>query len=136
MEIETQAFTPTSGVPFGSDVETLHYSDGNLNIILACSQDGEQTVQGLRVTFAETTGFRVLDELDLARYWNSVSFSRGSHVLEVESGGWSEEEDHFQLFETQRREWLVVTGNACVSVFCSLEPEVAEVSWKCNTCAK
>lgn len=130
MGIETHAFIPPAGVPFGSDVETLHYRDGNLNVILACSQDGEQNIQGLSVTFARPTGFRVLDELDLARYWTSVSFARGSHVLEVKSGGWSQEEDHFQRYDNQRREWLVVTGNACVSVFCSLEPEVAEVSWR------
>ena len=130
MTIETQSFTPPSGVNAGSDVEALHYSDGTLNIVLACSQDDEQTVRGITIKFFQPAGFRLLDELDLARYWNSADFSRGSHVLEVESGGWSAEEDHFQLFETMRREWLVATGNACVSVFCSSEPEVTDISWE------
>ena len=130
MAIETRPFASTHIVHFGSDVESLHYVDGNLTIVLACLRDEEGIVQGLKVNFSRPTGFRLLDELDLARYWISDGFSRGSHVLEVKSGGWSAEEDVLQSFETERREWLVVTGNACVSVFCSLEPEFADISWR------
>jgi hypothetical protein len=130
MQIETRPFAPTNGVHFGSDVESLSYLDGNLDVILACSQNEEGIIHGLKVHFAQPSGFRLLDELDLARYWMSKSFARGSHVLEVKNGGWSAEEDVLQSFETERREWLVVSGNACVSVFCSLEPELMNISWK------
>jgi hypothetical protein len=130
MQVETRPFAPTTGVRFESDVESLSYLDGNLDVILACSQDEEGTIHGLKVHFAQPSGFRLLDELDLARYWMSKSFARGSHVLEVKNGGWSAEEDVLQSFETKRREWLIVSGNACVSVFCSLEPELMDMSWK------
>jgi len=130
MQIETQAFAPTNGVQYGSDVESLCYLDGNLDIILACSKDKDETVHGLKIHFSQPSGFRFLDEADLARYWISRSFAGGSHVLEVKNGGWSAEEDVLQTFETARREWLVVSGNACVSVFCLHEPELMDMSWK------
>jgi len=132
MRIETQPFAPTNGVDFGSDVESLNYLDGNLDIILACSQNEEGIIQGLKVHFMQPSGFRLVDEMDLARYWISRSFIRGSHVLEVKNGGWSAEEDVLQSFKAERREWLVVSGNACVSVFCSREPELMDISWKCG----
>lgn len=128
MGIETLPVTPASGTHFGSDVESLCYVDGKLDVVLVCSQDNEGNLCRLRVRFAEPTGFRFLDELDLARYWISAGFSRGSHVLEVTGGGWSAEEDLLQTYETKRREWLVVSGNACVNVFCALPPEVAELA--------
>jgi hypothetical protein len=129
MAVETRPFSPTNGVHWGSDVESLQYLDGNLTITIACSgEDG--IIQGLQVKFWKPTGFRLLDELSLARYWVSGEFSRGSHVLEVKNGGWSMEEDVLQSFETERREWLVVSGNACVSVFCLQDPELQDLSWK------
>lgn len=130
MAIETRPFGPTDAVHFGSDVESLNYCDGNLAVVLACSQDNQGIVRGLKVNFSRPTGFRVLDELDLARYWVSDGFTHGCHVLEVKNGGWSAEEDALQSFETARREWLIVSGNACVSVFCSHAPELMEISWK------
>lgn len=132
MAIETRPFSPPNGVYWGSDLESLQYIDGNLTITLACSHDEDGIVRGLKVNFLQPTGFRLLDELALARYWVSDGFSRGSHVLEVENGGWSTEEDVLQSFETERREWLVISGNACVSVFCLTEPELQDLSWKNN----
>lgn len=129
MAIETRPFSPAIGVHWGSDVESLQYFDGNLAITVACSaEDG--IIQGLKVNFSQPTGFRLLDELSLARYWVSSGFSSGSHVLEVGNGGWSKEENVLQSFETERREWLVVSGNACVSVFCLQEPELQDLWWK------
>jgi hypothetical protein len=129
MAIETRPFSRTNGVNWGSDVESLQYLGGNLAITLVCSgEDG--IIQGLKVNFSQPTGFRLLDELSLARYWVSGGFARGSYVLEVEKGGWSTEEDDLQSFETERREWLVVSGNACVSVFCLQDPELQDLSWK------
>lgn len=129
MQIETRPFAPKNGVHFGSDVESLSYLDGNLDVILACSRSDEGIIHGLKVHFRQPSGFRLLDELDLARYWMSKSFASGSYVLKVKDGGWSAEEDMLQSFETERREWLIVSGNACVSVFCSREPELTDISW-------
>lgn len=130
MTIETQPFSPTNIVHDMSDVESLNYADGNLTVIVARSRDGKGLVRGLKVHFTRPTGFRLLDESDLTRYWVSDGFARGSYVLEVKKGGWSTEEDTLESFERVRREWLIVSGNACVSVFCSCAPDVTDVSWQ------
>jgi len=82
------------------------------------------------VVFPDASAFRYLDEMDLARYWGSDGFVHGFHVLKVSAGGWSDEEDQLQGFTTSRREWLVVTGNGCVSVFAHAEPQVHAVTWQ------
>lgn len=128
--IKTQAFSETSGVDPFSDIESLQYLDGAVVVVIACSIDQARHVHGLKVTFLRVTGFRLLDELDLARYWISPDFIRGSHVLEVEDDGWSAEESRLQTFDTVRREWLVVSCNACASVFCANAPQIERISWQ------
>jgi len=130
MTFAARAFTPATGVAFTSDVEAVDYRDGTLVVLVACSLGEGGTVYGLRVTFAQPGGFRLLDELDLQRYWTAGDRPRGSHVLEVTAGGWGAEEGTLQGFDTACREWLIVTGNACVSVFCADEPAVAETEWR------
>lgn len=63
---------------------------------------------------------------------DATGLVHGFHVLEVSAGGWSDEEDQLQGFTTSRREWLVVTGNGCVSVFAHAEPQVHAVTWQCD----
>ena len=130
MAFSARAFSPVGVVPFSSDVESVDYRDGALVVVLACAMDPDQTVHGLRVTFKDVTGFRLLDEFDLARYWLSEGFPRGSQVMEVTASGWSAEEDAMQGLEKKRREWLVASGNASVSVFCATEPTLVGTMWK------
>lgn len=129
MSFKAAASLPAHGVAFGSDIESLHYKNGILTLVLACSLDQNNNIKGASLTFSDVSGFRFLDELDLARYWLSSDFTRGSYLLEVSDGGWALEENVQQGFDTVRREWLAVTGNACVSVFCQTEPEMADCSW-------
>ena len=84
MAFTAQAFSPVGVVPFNSDVESVDYRDGGLVVVLACAMDPDQTVHGMRVTFKDVTGFRLLDEFDQARYWMSEGFPRGSHVCSTE----------------------------------------------------
>jgi len=90
----------------------------------------DRVVKGVDVSFVDASAFRYLDELDLARYWNSESFVRGYPILEVLAGGWCDEEATLQQYKNSRREWLIVTGNGCISVFASTNPTVREVEWK------
>lgn len=130
MSLKARAFDPEGGIEYPSDIESLEYSDDNVKVVVACSLNDVGNVNGIEVIFSEVTGFRLLDELDLARYWLSKDFPRGCHVLEVNREGWSDEENKLQGFETKRREWLIVTGNACVNVFCESEPKMKDVTWK------
>ena len=129
MPLKTLAYLPAHGVQPDSDLESLQYKDGILTIVLACSLDQHENIHGISLTFQDVAGFRLLDEVDLARYWPSSGFVEGSHLLEVIDGGWSAEQNMVQGSESRRREWLAVTGNACVSVFCISEPAVSHGSW-------
>lgn len=130
MTLKSFAYLPTNGVDPNSDIESCRYEDGALIVVLACFLDDSRNVAGVSLKFSNVTGFRLLDELDLARYWLSNDFARGSYLLEVTNGGWAEEETELQGYERTRREWLAVTGNACVSVFSSSEPEISPRSWR------
>ncbi|NBV19398.1 hypothetical protein [Janthinobacterium sp.] len=129
---EARARLPSNGIHPGSDIDSISYVDGTLAVLLACS--GKQDdIGGMRINFPGVDGFRLLDEPNLVRYARSPGFPRGSHLLEVLAAGWGAEENALQGFECARREWLVVTGNACLSVFCLAEPELAEETWKFET---
>lgn len=129
MSFTAIASLPEYGIASGSDIESVHFNDGILTLVLACSRDQNDNIKGVSLTFSDVSGFRFLDELDLARYWRSGDFPLGSHLLEVTEGGWSAEENEQQGLDCSRREWLAVTGNACVSVFCHAKPEVRDCSW-------
>ena len=130
MALVARAFTPATGVAPNSDLESVEFRDGALVVVVACSIDPDCTVHGLRVTFTDVAGFRVLGEVDLVRYWASEGFAHGSHVLEVERGAWAEEDDASQGIDWRRREWLVVTGNWSASVFSATPPHIVDAAWK------
>lgn len=130
MRLKTVPFGPSSEVHWGSDVTTLNFSKSDLVVRVASTLDATGLIHGLEVIFSDASAFRYLDELDLARYWTSEGFVRGFHVLEVTEGGWAHEEAELQGYSTPRREWLVVTGNGCVSVFAPTEPQVNAISWQ------
>ena len=125
MTLKALAYLPANGVEPYSDIESCRYKDGEFLVVFACSLDDSRNVKGTSLKFSNVTGFRLLDELDLARHWLSNDFARGSYLLEVTDGGWAEEEKRLQGYERPRREWLAVTGNACVSVFSTSEPEMS-----------
>ena len=129
MAIKTIPFGKPLDVHLVSDVESLSFSGGGLAIRVARKFDQNGEVLGLEVLFESVSAFRYLDEVDLVRYWSSEEFLRGFHVLEVTEGGWSDEENALQGYETTRKEWLVVTGNRCISVFSTLDPKLNTISW-------
>lgn len=130
MRFKAIPFSPVVGVHYWSDIESLSFSGSGLLITIACDLDESDRVQGLNVRFVQASFFRLLDEVDLSTYWISEGFPAGSHVLEVIEGGWSDEEHQRQGYTTQRREWLIVTGNGCVSVFSPNAPQVEAATWQ------
>jgi hypothetical protein len=130
MPIKAVAFSDAQEVHWGSDIESLRYDGPILVIVVARDPLPEGKTRGLEITFGSATAIRLLDELQIARYWTSKEFPFGHHVVEVLEGGWSDEESQLQGYATARREWLVVTGNGCVSVFSASEPIVKEVVYE------
>ncbi|PZQ76039.1 MAG: hypothetical protein DI563_08005 [Variovorax paradoxus] len=129
MPFKTVPFGHEGKVHLGSDVASLSFSGGELLVRVAREVDGSGIVQGLDIQFRDASAIRYLDEADLARYWISEGFVHGFHVLQVTEGGWSDEENESQGYASSRKEWLVVTGNACVSVFARTAPTVSEATW-------
>jgi hypothetical protein len=115
-------FGTETGVDFPSDVSKIVFDPPNLSVLIATSVMPSGDVSGLQICFENVTGFRYLDELDLARYWASTGFPRGFHIIEVVGGGWSSEETVTQGWDRSCREWLVITGNGCVNVFSPKDP--------------
>jgi hypothetical protein len=132
MKLRTRPFGPSTVVETFSDVERLEFRDGGLTVVIASSIHDKNMVRGFDILFENPAGFRLLDELDLHRYWQSDGFVRGHYVLEVEAGGWADEEEACAGWSNPKREWLVVTGNACVSVFCASDPAIKETGWMLN----
>ena len=82
MAIETQPFSSPNFFHCESDVDSLSYAEGNLTVIVARWRDSNGIVRGLKVHFTEPSGFRLLDEADLVRYWVSDGFARGPIVTD------------------------------------------------------
>ncbi len=85
------------------------------------------------VTF-NSVGFRVLDEGQLVHYWEEPDRPKGC-IWRVLSGGWFEQESarpgfllgaHHEAGDPRPNEFLVVGGDACVSVLSWGEPHVRQ----------
>jgi len=133
MAIKTVGVGPNLQVHWGSDIERLDWCSGVLSIVVAREIANNNEIHGFEIRFSGVSGLRFLDELDLARYWSSDGLVRGHHVLEVLGDGWASEENSIQGWAQARREWLVVTGNGCASVFAATPPEITETSWRAET---
>eukprot|EP01031_Cornospumella_fuschlensis_P031367 gene31367-37908_t len=90
------------------------------------------------ISFPQSYGFRVLDELDLTEFWSQCSLVQG-WLFEVVSGGWKDLEMTRKHFYSGRSDWvreyLVVGLNECVSVLSKEEP-VFEVQVPSNPSSK
>jgi hypothetical protein len=123
--IETIPFSPRVAVPPTTDIAFVNFDGRILTVDVGLSMNPDGQIQALRVRFDWAGGFRYLDESHLIRYFNSKGFVRGHHVLEVLSGGWAAEQSSLEGRDLSTREWLIVTGNGCVSVF-GAEPSLIE----------
>ena len=83
------------------------------------------------VVFEQIFGFRVLDELDLTRFWSHCSLKVG-WLFEVTAGGWMALERTRPDFHTGAlgwaREFLIVGRDSCVSVMTKEEVSVVPCS--------
>lgn len=111
--------------PFASDepidVSLVEFSSDGLAISVTSAQ------WDAKVTFTQTYGFRVLDELDLAEFWSQCSL-RDGWFFEVTANGWKALELSRPTFFSGRQSWvreyLVAGRNECVSVLTKEDPTV------------
>ena len=133
----TRPFGDSSGFSEATDIASIAYDhQQGLRIHILGAENADHHIQGLKVAFSRVSGFRCLSELDLIHYWQSPQLIRGYCVLEVISGGWGDEHSQLlpQAYTTQRqREWLVVTGHVCVSVWSDTAPSIQPTQWPVST---
>lgn len=102
-----------------TQVESVSFGSGGLTIAMS-SEHWDVTV-----SFPQSYGFRVLNELDLTEFWSQCSLAQG-WFFEVISGGWKDLEMTREHFYSGRPEWvreyLLVGSNECVSVLTKEEP--------------
>lgn len=125
MPIKAKPFGHLEKFDWGSDIHSVHY-DGSLVVQVLRNRNASS---GIEITFSTAYGFRLLDELALAHYWVADDFPSGYPVLEVLDGGWAQEEDQRLGHVEVQREWIIVTGGACVSIFSPVAPTILEGQW-------
>ncbi|MFP8780489.1 hypothetical protein [Hydrogenophaga sp. RWCD_12] len=108
-----------------TDMESLRFTPDGLSFTMVSSR------WRAKVVFAQTYGFRVLDELDMAEHLSGCCLADG-WLFEVACGGWKDFECTRPSFTTGRlswvREYLVIGRDKCASVLTKEEPVVqAEV---------
>lgn len=126
-EFSARIVDSTQQITHQSDIYRLVFEPPQLLIHLATKNLPNGKTEGFEIVFTNATAFRFLDELDLARYWASEKYPKGkSHILEVLDGGWANEETQLQGWDRTQREWLIATGNGCLSVFATQPPSAKE----------
>jgi hypothetical protein len=81
-----------------------------------------------RLKFHDVVGFRVLDERELAEFWNTYSEPNG-WLWEVTDGGWltlERKRVSFNSMGLHLREFLIV-DNYCVNILCKNPPELKDL---------
>lgn len=124
MPLELRPFDAEVGMLSASDISWVSYDGRKLEVVVAQVATSAGKFKGIKFTFNWVTGFRLLDEGGLLRYWRTDGYRGGHHLFSVEAGGWAEEEFKLEGVTDKRREWIVVTGNGCMNVFAHDAPEV------------
>lgn len=83
--------------------------------------------EAFTVYFEVVAGFRMLDERDLTDIWSDSDFDPKASVYRVVSGGWlgleKSRPSFLSDFMGDVTEYLITSGNECVSVLAETKPE-------------
>lgn len=118
-DTDLKAFIPNEEVS-SVEVASINFDQWILTIAIRLyGKKPEQPVIGMtHVVFYNPRGFRLLDEGDMLQFpWDRVSKSK-SFVHRVDEGGWLDlEKNAGNLIHAEsHNEYLIITGNECVSV--------------------
>ncbi|MEY2495230.1 MAG: hypothetical protein QOJ45_1722 [Verrucomicrobiota bacterium] len=121
MPLTADVIRGPSDFPEGSEIVHVDYTLGRLAITVEDLADRH----AVDVVFADTVGFRVLDERDLLEFWPVCSRPNG-WLFRITAGGWLAQETSrptclIQHMERGIEEYFLVGTDDCVSVI-SREP--------------
>jgi hypothetical protein len=111
-------------LPTHAEITEVHHSSGVLKVVL----EGLPQENRIVVRFANTEGFRVLDEGFLLEFWDECTTPKGL-FFEIFAGGWLEQEQSqgriLKAIHPDLREFLVTGIDFCISVFSKTLPEMS-----------
>ena len=114
-----------------SDISELDFSNSGLRIVVITSPRGSLQHLWLEYYFPRVRGFRLLEEIDLMRYWETNQFSSDHHLFEITFGGWLDQESQLPgMIEHSigaRREWFIRTTNGSANVISGEQPLIREL---------
>src|SRR5688572_29860304 len=130
MEIAAVPLGDTFALRSESDIVAIAFQDGDLRVTVDTVNAAGELV-ALNYVFEGPRGFRLLDEGDLIRYWESRKFEPGYHLFEITAGGWKAQETTLEGMLSVSdaigtREWFVATTNQCMNVLSAQPPAVTE----------
>jgi hypothetical protein len=82
----------------------------------------------VEIKFQDIKGFKCLDEGDLTSYWDNEVLIK-NWIVEILEGGWKDAEISKNNFvvsnqDEQIREFFIMGGDDCITVFAYDEPEI------------
>ncbi|WP_294768142.1 hypothetical protein [uncultured Rhodoferax sp.] len=115
-----------------SGIAELSFGVTGLRVVVHCNGQHSDAQLQVEYHFDAPRGFRLLDEGDLLRYWETGAFAVDCQLFEIFSGGWMDQECELagMLDVTSGvgsfREWFICTDNDCLNVLSVNEPLVRE----------
>jgi hypothetical protein len=115
-----------------SGIAELSLGTTGLRVVVHCNRQDSDEQLHVEYHFDAPRGFRLLDEGDLLRYWETRTFAVDHQLFEILSGGWMDQECQLagMLDVTSGvgtfREWFICTNNDCLNVLSVNEPLVRE----------
>jgi hypothetical protein len=116
-----------------TDLSSISYRGDDVCFTLAgLDKPAGRWIDFVEYRFGSGSRFRVLEEMDLAAYWETGLFLGKHSLYEIQAGGWLDgREDERNLLLVWKdygaREWLLATTNFSVSVASLTEPVIHEL---------
>lgn len=120
---KTEIVAESAGIT-SAELLSIEYEPNRLRIQITPEPEA------FTVYFEVVAGFRMLDERDLSDVWSHSDYDPKASVYRVVSGGWLDLEksrpSFLSDFMGNVTEYLITSGNECVSVFAETEPKFSK----------
>ena len=120
---KTEVVPESAGIT-SAEIERIEYEPNWLHVQITPKPDA------FTVCFEIVAGFRMLDERDLTDVWSDANYDPNASVYRVVSGGWLGLEktrpSFLSQFMGEVTEYLITSGNECISVLAESEPEFSK----------
>jgi hypothetical protein len=111
-----------------SNISDLNWGESGLRIVVEFwSRTDPSDRRCIEYYWHGATRHRVLEESDLAHYWDNASYEKGHLLFQVLSGGWLSHANQENINIWFGQEWFLYTSNWSATVISSGEPVIREL---------